>query len=161
MGKDRPPVNIWKDIERCSVARLDIVFEGSTIVGIHHSDITDVTVEIDWYCKKLQEYKYELSLYYGTEYELKKKSRFYTYIYLLRNNRNNLYKIGRSIKPEFREKTIQSEEPEVEMLFISPITAPEKEKELHSIFKNKRVRGEWFDLDNKDIKLIKGYCYGS
>ena len=31
------------------------------------------------------------------------------------------------------------------------------EKELHQIFKEKRIRGEWFKLDKEDIIIIKKY----
>ena len=34
---------------------------------------------------------------------------------------------------------------------------PESEKILHSEFKTKRQRGEWFELDFKDIKAIREY----
>ena len=31
------------------------------------------------------------------------------------------------------------------------------EKQLHSIFNEKRVRGEWFDLNGSDLKTIRQY----
>ncbi|MHA2096659.1 MAG: GIY-YIG nuclease family protein [Candidatus Hodarchaeales archaeon] len=30
-----------------------------------------------------------------------------------------------------------------------------KEKELHNRYHSKRIRGEWFDLNQKDIDYIK------
>ena len=32
------------------------------------------------------------------------------------------------------------------------------EASLHRIFKQKKVRGEWFHLSEKDIKAFKDYC---
>lgn len=71
------------------------------------------------------------------------------FIYLMINRRNGYYKIGFSVRPSYREKTLQSEEPEVEMLcFFTGTTADERA--LHARFADKRVRGEWFALSLKD-----------
>jgi hypothetical protein len=75
-------------------------------------------------------------------------------VYLMRNNLTNHYKIGRSNNPEYRERTLQSQEPDVELLFScheSIIT----EKELHDLFDHKRIRGEWFDLNANDVLKIR------
>lgn len=154
------PVNIWNNIERVWVLRLDIVYEGNTIVGIHHSDFKDAIKEINTLCKKLQQYRSELEVFYNIK-PPEKRSMIATYIYLMRNYANGLCKIGRSIKPEFREKTIQSEIPQIKIIFKSQLTENTKEKELHKIFKEKRVRGEWFDLSESDIHFIKTFNYAS
>lgn len=75
-------------------------------------------------------------------------------IYLIHNKRNNYYKIGRSKNLQLREKTLQSEEPELEIIFSMPGTAA-LEKLLHKTFKNRHVRGEWFQLKDEDIIYIK------
>lgn len=78
------------------------------------------------------------------------------HVYLMMNLKNNLFKIGQSQKPGFREKTLQGEEPEVVM--IACWRAPKKvEKELHAIYCSKRIRGEWFKLSLNDVKNIKGF----
>lgn len=76
------------------------------------------------------------------------------HVYLMYNARNNLIKIGQSIHPNFREKTLQSEEPEIVLLAIwqAPKTV---EKELHKTYNEKRMRGEWFELTFNDLKDIK------
>lgn len=38
------------------------------------------------------------------------------YVYLMKNSRNGLTKIGHSSNPVFREKTLQAEEPEINLL---------------------------------------------
>jgi hypothetical protein len=74
-------------------------------------------------------------------------------IYLILNKRNGLYKIGLSINPVIREKTLQSEEPEIEV--INTYKGGFKiEREIHSTFKDKRVRGEWFKLNSDDLELL-------
>ena len=35
------------------------------------------------------------------------------------------------------------------------------ETNLHKMFSEKRVRGEWFNLNNKDIDTIKNYFEGT
>jgi hypothetical protein len=77
-----------------------------------------------------------------------------TYIYVMLNARNGLYKIGRSNNPVVRENTLQSQEPEVSLLFQF-IGTSETERNLHQKFYDKRVRGEWFRLEQSDIENIK------
>lgn len=76
------------------------------------------------------------------------------YIYLMLNKRNNHFKIGSSKNLFHREKTLQSEEPEVELITFwhGPVSL---EAKLHRQFKEKRQRGEWFDLTLKDLKVLK------
>ena len=77
-----------------------------------------------------------------------------TNIYLAVNNRNGYYKIGQSINPEIREKTLQSEEPEVEFIISFPGDKT-TEKLLHDKYQDKRLRGEWFALNSEDVEFIK------
>lgn len=77
-------------------------------------------------------------------------------IYLMYNDTNGLVKIGRSINPSTREKTLQGEAPKTEIIALW--NAPKQvEKKLHQIFENKRLRGEWFNLDLSDLLKIKDY----
>jgi tetrahydromethanopterin S-methyltransferase subunit G len=78
------------------------------------------------------------------------------FVYLMINQRNGYYKIGRSINPEYREKTLQSEEPEVDLLYKWPASKA-VEKTLHNKFKSKKVRGEWFELNENDIIEITSF----
>lgn len=80
-----------------------------------------------------------------------------TFIYIMRNERNGLVKIGRSLTPLSREATLQSEEPEITMLFHFPATE-DVETQLHERFEAYRVRGEWFRLTSVQISgLCKEY----
>jgi len=83
------------------------------------------------------------------------------FVYLMKDHINGAYKIGISNSPEYREKTLQSEKPSIELIeskqFQKRKIAETFERLLHEYFKNKRIRGEWFQLDNADIidfKLI-------
>jgi len=75
-------------------------------------------------------------------------------IYLIRNKRNGHVKIGRSTNPRVRERTLQAEESDLEMLFHFP-GGKVTEKGLHERFSEKRVRGEWFALDASDIETLR------
>lgn len=80
------------------------------------------------------------------------------YVYLMHDTSNNFYKIGISNNPSYREKTLQSEKPTIENIAAKkyPIRkiAESFEKSLHQTYADKRIRGEWFKLDEIDVKHI-------
>jgi hypothetical protein len=78
-----------------------------------------------------------------------------TKIYIMKDNHTGHYKIGRSDSPTKREATLLSQKSSIELIFHSEAT-PKIERSLHNLFEEKRVRGEWFELDNWDLELIKG-----
>ncbi|MDQ6632997.1 MAG: GIY-YIG nuclease family protein [Verrucomicrobiota bacterium] len=67
--------------------------------------------------------------------------------------RNGLFKIGQSQTPEKREITLQSEVPEISLRFYIP-AHDTAERELHDLFEEKRVRGEWFGLAPEDLLSV-------
>lgn len=71
--------------------------------------------------------------------------------YIIKDCNTNLYKIGCSIDPLKREKTLQSEKPNIKIIKIFENYI---EKELHIKYNDFRVRGEWFNLNNIQIKYI-------
>lgn len=75
-------------------------------------------------------------------------------VYLLLDSKNNLIKIGQSINPKLREKTLQGINPEWDLIttWVAPIS---EEKRLHKLFESKKTRGEWFNLNFNDLKIIK------
>lgn len=78
------------------------------------------------------------------------------FVYLMKNRRNGLVKIGISTNPSRRERTLQSEEPDIDLLFSSP-SSIRVEKSLHELFSKKRVRGEWFKLNDDDVLCCINY----
>jgi len=80
------------------------------------------------------------------------------YVYLMRDNTNCYHKIGISNKPEYREKTLQSEKPSIEMIackkFPTRKIAEAIEAALHTAYSQQRVRGEWFNLNDEDVAAI-------
>ena len=77
------------------------------------------------------------------------------YVYLMVDTTNGYHKIGISNHPEYREGTLQSEKPTIELLcakqFPSRTIAKAIESALHKTYEDKHLRGEWFQLDAKDI----------
>lgn len=90
------------------------------------------------------------------ESELLRRSKFDCFIYLMEDLRNSSFKIGRSKTPGKRERTLQSEVPQVVMRFSIP-AEEECERQLHSHFEDKRFRGEWFTLTNDDLVWIVAF----
>jgi hypothetical protein len=71
--------------------------------------------------------------------------------YIIKDESNYLYKIGKSVNPKLREKTLQSEKPTIKMIKVFDYNI---EKILHNEYKDFRVRGEWFDLNKVQINYI-------
>lgn len=67
------------------------------------------------------------------------KSKFVTFVYVMEDLRNGCCKIGRSATPSTRERTPQSEVPEIVMRFSIP-AEDNHEKHLHLHFAAKRMR---------------------
>lgn len=76
-------------------------------------------------------------------------------VYLMRNNKNNLIKIGFSKNPKVREATLQSEEPDITLICHWP-GCMKDELRLHKHYASKRRRGEWFELTDKDVSCLSG-----
>lgn len=75
--------------------------------------------------------------------------------YLMVDSHTNYVKIGFSISPDKRERTLQSEKPTIKLLHIF---SENHERHLHNKYKQKRVRGEWFNLTEKEVNhIIKNY----
>lgn len=75
------------------------------------------------------------------------------YVYLMRHV-NGLTKIGISSNPRSRERTLQAEDPRLKMLFYFQADIA-VERRLHAIFQDLRVRGEWFNLEERHVEWIK------
>ncbi|MBI2259171.1 MAG: GIY-YIG nuclease family protein [Flavobacteriia bacterium] len=111
----------------------------------------DYLVEV----KKLKEHK---PLYVYDEIVNESLTQEICYLYLMIDKTNGFHKIGISNKPEYREKTLQSEKPTIELIaskkFPSRQIALSIEKALHFTFRDKNIRGEWFNLLQKDVQEI-------
>lgn len=77
------------------------------------------------------------------------------YVYLMKDSANNFHKIGISNHPRYREHTLQSDKPTIELLcakeYPNRTIALSIEAALHKAYASKRLRGEWFNLDDSDV----------
>lgn len=71
--------------------------------------------------------------------------------YLLKEKNTGYYKIGSSKNPSYREKTLQSQIPNTE---IVKVWDKNIEKMLHNLYNKERVRGEWFNLTKTQVRYI-------
>lgn len=78
------------------------------------------------------------------------------YVYVIKME--NSYKIGISKTPKSRLQAFTSLPYKVDTIMVEKVIGYDKrEKELHEHFADKRVRGEWFELNEEDIEYIKKY----
>lgn len=81
------------------------------------------------------------------------------YVYLMIDTTNNFHKIGISNHPKYREHTLQSDKPTIELIcakeFPTRAIAEAIEAALHRAYAAKRIRGEWFNLNASDIEDLK------
>jgi hypothetical protein len=99
--------------------------------------------------KNLKEIYFYRDLF-GFRYSLFLPDEEKRYVYLIYNENNGYFKIGRSKNPLKREKTLQAEEPEIALLKIWEKDAV-FEKQLHQKYFKQRVRGEWFKLSFDEL----------
>lgn len=82
------------------------------------------------------------------------------YVYIMSDKEGNK-KIGRSINPKNRGKTLMAQDPQITLLntykFPSIDIAHKIEKNLHIDYKSKQINGEWFDLDNDELNKVKEF----
>lgn len=76
------------------------------------------------------------------------------FVYLMRNNKSGLIKIGFSSKPEKREKEIKTKQPDAILIFSGAATIC-GENALHRMFGVNRIHGEWFKLSEDQIQKAK------
>ena len=79
------------------------------------------------------------------------------YVYLTKSDFG--YKIGRTTRPDQRPLIVAGNMPiQLEVIVVVEVeNSRESEKQLHSRFEDKRLRGEWFSLDAADVEVVKGF----
>lgn len=83
------------------------------------------------------------------------------HIYLIKSGPH--HKIGRTKDMKTRIPSIGAKlpiEPEVILTVAVPDMAA-TERDLHALFADKRLNGEWFDLDEQDIRMIHTFLEAS
>lgn len=89
-------------------------------------------------------------------------------IYIVRDNVRLTYKIGSSVNPARRYNELSNQKSpaimfdeandrNIELLWYSEPTERKYEKEIHKMYDNKRITGEWFSLTAVEIDEIKSF----
>ena len=93
---------------------------------------------------------------YCTELKREHKPKKSGHIYIMECD--GKYKIGNSKNVERRKKQLDHRPFPVQIVYKSPElkNVIDYERELHEVFENKKISGEWFNLDTMDIEIIKG-----
>jgi hypothetical protein len=139
--------NFWSEFSRGNnnVAEKDFQYVIQQMFFLYANEIKE----------RINDYK-PLSRLDEVPVEIRKSD--FCYVYLMEDKANNFFKIGISNKPDFREKTLQSEKPSIEMVCFKKYPtrrmAESFEKALHRSFKDKHIRGEWFNLSVDEINEI-------
>lgn len=86
-------------------------------------------------------------------YKQYRKQEDFGFIYLLKSE-NGKYKIGRTTQPVSRIKQIQSNTPfKIQLVHLFEVRKARKiEKEIHAIFKEFLIAGEWFELPPSAVR---------
>lgn len=81
------------------------------------------------------------------------------FVYLMVDTTNGFYKIGMSKDPQYRESTLQSEKPTIELVcakeFPNRQIASSIESALHKTYSEKNIRGEWFALTKQEVEALR------
>jgi hypothetical protein len=75
------------------------------------------------------------------------------WLYVMKCNSTGYHKIGVSVDPALRERTLQSEKPTVKLV-AKWEDAQEWESYWHEHFKQHRMRGEWFQLSKCQVAYL-------
>lgn len=88
------------------------------------------------------------------------KTNGYCYI-MSDDNYPNIYKIGKSKNPVKREETLLHSAPSIKLYKVVETDNMHKlERNLHNLFSDKRVRGEWFKLSDIELnEIIEKYNF--
>lgn len=137
-------------------SNFDFIF-GSSEINRMKKVITELKY---WYIEK-QGFFYLIQPYHFVLSYLLEQTKKRGYIYFIKDEKNGLTKIGRSINVNQRIKDFAISSNNLKVLkTIKVNNAPYCEKKLHKHFENKNVFKEWFKLNPKEIKssiaLIEG-----
>jgi hypothetical protein len=84
------------------------------------------------------------------------------YCYIMKNDLfPGIYKLGKSKHPSYRQKTLLHDAPSISLFKVVETENMSKlEKEMHLLYENERLNGEWFKLTEEQVdSLISRYNF--
>jgi hypothetical protein len=117
-------------------------------------DESGLVFDLDELRECISALKWRIEVLERADEERIKRAKRPSYVYMMIDQRNGRYKIGRSIDPCKRERTLQSEVPETELMGYCLEGRGISEKILHRRYKLRKVRGEWYNLLASEVKEV-------
>ena len=113
--------------------------------------------EVNLYAKKKNEDRYIENFNAHSEKKPKIKKAKEGHIYIVFCNRSKLYKIGMTCtNPTERFKQLKISNPDIQQhSTFKTDDVVSTESWLHYVYSDKRVSGEWFELNESDLERIK------
>jgi vacuolar-type H+-ATPase subunit F/Vma7 len=134
---------------------IPLALKDSQKVIVNYNIYDKIKETIDLYTEKSKPIIVEKPIYIQRTKKSNPKSNAKKMCYLMVDSSTKYVKIGNSINPHKRERTLQSEKPTIEILHIFNKNI---ETELHQKYSKKRIRGEWFNLTTNEVsRIIKKY----
>lgn len=160
-GKDMQIIHIWKSSEHNGYSWLAIIQHGQ--VTTWKRPILNTAIR-SFMEKNFREYMWiedknpPRENYYAKENLLSKKTKS-EFLYLIQGENGGYIKIGISDSIEDRLSQLQTGSP-VLLNIVYSCKGAKLEKKLHTHFANKRMHGEWFDVEIEEIKKVIGEYNG-
>lgn len=142
----RSDTNEFNDAVKCQLESFADTLKG-LIASINDDLVNEIRNDVKESMERRVKFDLEQVSLFRAHCELEDR-----YVYLFRHS-NGLTKIGLSKDPRKREKTLQAEDPRLHMLAYRK-GGSDLETRLHKIFADRRFRGEWFQLSQKDVEWI-------
>jgi hypothetical protein len=76
--------------------------------------------------------------------------------YIIKDKSTGFYKIGKTVNFKRRFQTLSTSNINLQQTLI---IFGDEEKYLHQIYSNKRIKLEWYNLNQRDIDDIKEYIF--
>lgn len=174
-GQDRLRISFWVQFYGISAKEYFISFNKTYLYAkLGLEDISNVIFvlkyaekvggfDIKEHLKKIEKYlvvevikeKEVERIVYSSNPQYRCRERKKQFSYIMKDESNGLFKLGKSINPRVRESTLQSEKPSIKLVHKFEVDI---EAELHKKYKENRVRGEWFNIKESEInKIISTY----
>ena len=139
--------------EICFGSIFSTEIENLFIKWLYFGKKEDLIPFYEWFCSYMERKRTEEQK--AIEINQFSQRNYPGYIYVIKSN--NLFKIGRTKNIKERIKDYKTQNPfEIEVIFKKKVNDYVKaENKLLEKFKNKKKKGEWFELTEKDINWIK------
>ena len=102
--------------------------------------------------------QYEIRIQF-LEKEVKTGNEDMQKVYIMYRENTDEYKIGRSHNPAARKKAFQTIDPDLKIIYTIRLKSTREasilERFLQEKFSHKKIHGEWFKLDDKDLAFIE------